>query len=1073
MEDNSSFISETLIETLTKQFYDWERRGRGWYVFDVPIEIEPPYEPFYHHYASSQQVPDDGRYQSLVVRAIKKIVHFIAPPDPEISEPDEPYSCLARSSPSVEESDISEICITLPPDTEISRAASEQFLNGLRYSQPLSFEIIGLSDSIFIQITCRKEDSRSIQNQLRAYFTDALLSEESNLISRLWNNNKETIMVDFGLSREFMLPLCTFKDFKYDPLIGITGALADLRPDEFSLLQVLFKAVSNPWEESIMRAVSDWQGRKFFIDAPQMYPLSKEKVSRPLFATVIRMVIQSPDEKRAWEIAKSLGGVLGQFANPASNEFIPLNNDGYDELDHMEDILKRQSRRCGMILNSEELVSLVHLPSASVSIPNLKRRTQRSKAAPSLFEGHQLVLGTNLHEGEERQVTLSSKQRIRHTYVIGISGTGKSTLILNSIIQDIKNGKGIGVLDPHGDLIDKILGHIPEEREKDVILFDPSDEEYPVGFNILSSRSEAEKNLLASDLVAVFRRLATSWGDQMTSVLGNAILAFLESRKGGTLADLRRFLVEKDYRRSFLETVEDQEVVYYWIKEYPLLSGRPQASILTRLDSFLRPKLIRHMVCQKENRIDFEKIMNGQKIFLAKLAQGIIGNENSYLLGTLLVSAIHQSALSRQNIKESERKNFYLYIDEFQNFITPSMAAILSGVRKYHLGLILAHQELQQLLEKGKEVASAVLSNPCTRICFQVGDFDAKKLEQGFSFFEAKDLQNLDVGEAIVRIEKAEHDFNLKTLPPPKVEANLAEERRAKIISYCRKTYGVEKAKIEKILAEARKPLFTYKPVEKIKKRLKKDQEEMVLSEVEKSLLKTVAEKPYQEKEDIGKDLGVSDETLKKMMDSLESKKLVDVAGDKEDKKSPIVPTTKGAKLAGCTPPLGRGGAQYKYLQHLIKKVGEEKGYRATIEKQVKDGQVDLVLETNERRIACEIALSTTIEQELGNIKKCIAANFNQVFVLSPDKKNLKKIEAIAVKKLSASDLEKVSFMLPEDFIDFFEKEEADALSKEETIHGYKVKVKYTALSEDQKKAKHEALSKVILQAMKRLKGKN
>src|SRR5262249_47618816 len=195
--------------------------------------------------------------------------------------------------------------------------------------------------------------------------------------------------------------------------------------------------------------------------------------------------------------------------------------------------------------------------------------------------------------------------------------------------------------------------------------------------------------------VSAFRRFSTSWGDQMTSVLANAVLAFLESDQGGNLADLRRFLIERDFRKSFLETVRDPEVLYYWQKEFPLISQKPQGPLLNRLNTFLRPKLIRYMVAQKENKLDFRTIMDEGKIFLAKLAQGAIGVENAYLLGTLIVSKLNQLVLSRQEQKESERRNFYLYVDEFQNFITPSMASILSGARKYHLGLILAHQDLR------------------------------------------------------------------------------------------------------------------------------------------------------------------------------------------------------------------------------------------------------------------------------------------------------------------------------------------------------------------------------------------
>ena len=388
---------------------------------------------------------------------------------------------------------------------------------------------------------------------------------------------------------------------------------------------------------------------------------------------------------------------------------------------------------------------------------------------------------------------------MRHMHVIGASGTGKSTLLLRMILQDIEGGNGVAVLDPHGDLIDQILGRIPEGRVHDVVLLDPSDEDHPVGFNILRAHSELEKTLLSSDLVAAFRRLSTSWGDQMTSVLGNAILAFLESSEGGTLADLRRFLIETDFRARVLTKVRDPQVVYFWRKEFPLLSGRPQASIRTRLDTFLRPKLVRNVVCQKESGVDVGRVMNEGKILLIKLSQGAIGEENAQLLGTFLVSKIQQMAMARQETEESKRRPFYFYVDEFHNFATPSMAAILSGARKYRLGLILAHQQMRQL-GRDDEVASAVLSNPHTRICFRLGDSDAKHMADGFASFVAQDLQNLGIGEAICRVERAEYDFNIRTRVLPEIGSQIASDRRRDVVAASREAYGTPSEKVEAAL---------------------------------------------------------------------------------------------------------------------------------------------------------------------------------------------------------------------------------------------------------------------------------
>jgi hypothetical protein len=335
-----------------------------------------------------------------------------------------------------------------------------------------------------------------------------------------------------------------------------------------------------------------------------------------------------------------------------------------------------------------------------------------------------------------------------------------------------------------------------------VVLLDLTDQEYSVGFNILTAHSNTEKTLLASDLVSVFRRLSTSWGDQMNSVLNNAILAFLESKRGGTISDLRRFLIEPAYQAEVLSTVQDSELIYYWQKGFPLLSGskstvnRSIGPILTRLEMFLAQKPIRYMVSQRDNRLDFGQIMDTGKIFLAKLPEGIVGKENSYLLGSLLIAKFHQLATARQEQEESLRRDFWLYIDEFPNFITPSMAQILRGVRKYRIGLTLAHQELRQL-DRDSEVASAVMTNPGTRIYFGVSDEDATKLARTLSFFETQDLQNLATGQAICRVEQANQDFNLAIPNSDPIDPAAAKAIHEAAKAASRQKYSRLRAEVE------------------------------------------------------------------------------------------------------------------------------------------------------------------------------------------------------------------------------------------------------------------------------------
>jgi predicted DNA-binding transcriptional regulator AlpA len=950
----------TLEERLTMQFYEWERRGRGWQVWEYPVELEPPFRPFLFHYAMASAAVDDGRRPTVLSSLVEGIFGKRPPPPPVL--PDPSIYEAPESTPELffVEEPLVEFHVVLPSGTKIVKDAAERVLVNLKYaSSPIAFEVVGTESSIVTQFGCLEPDRAQLAQQLRAHFPEATITEHEEYLEGLWDAEKASVIVDFGLSRECMLPIRTFRSFDVDPLIGIAGALADLREGELGLFQVLFQAARHPWAESMMRAVTDGEGHSFLADAPQMVALAREKIAQPLFAALLRVAALSETQPRAWTIAKAIGGALTQFADPTGNELIPLTNDGYEDDDHALDVRARRSHRSGMLLNLDELTSFAHPPSASVRVPQLKREEGKTKAAPQIVQGHAFTLGENTYAGQTVHVTLSADQRTQHCYVIGASGTGKSTLLLNMFLQDIERGEGLAVLDPHGDLIDEILGRIPERRAHDVVLVDPSDEAYPVGFNVLQAHSEIEKNLLGSDLVAVFRRLSTSWGDQMTSVLGNAVLAFLESTEGGSLIDMRRFLVDAGFRATFLKTVRDPEVVNYWERTFPLLVGKgPQGPILTRLDTFLRPKLIRYMVAQKENRFALAGIMNEGKIFLAKLAQGAIGEENAYLLGTLLVSKFQQLAMSRQQMAAALRRNFYLYIDEFHNFVTPTMAAILSGARKYRLGLVLAHQELQQLVSRDADVASAVIANPYTRICFRLGDYDAKKLADGFSFFQAKDLQNLQVGEAICRVERAEFDFNLKTHRLAVIDPETARKSRERLVALSRERYARPREVVEAALTPADLP---------------------------SPPAKSRAAAPEKQK--------------------------------KEAPSPPAMQAVRSEPSQDAVQTPGRGGPQHKYLQDLIKRWAEDRGYAVTLEKPVLNGLgiVDLVLEKRGTApIACEISVTTSPEHELQNAAKCLAAGFEHVFLVAPDKDTLTRVRTRASSILTPSQMKKVRFVLPE-----------------------------------------------------------
>jgi hypothetical protein len=1020
-----------LDEQLSEQFHRWEQRGRGWQVFDEPVSLEPPFRPFEGHYQPTTPAVDDGVrptfLSSLVKRASQKL-STESPPvpvEPEPAEEPEPIS-LVRDS-------LVELQASLPDKLDISKEAFEQFLLNLSLCrEPTAFELLGTHKRVAAQFVAGEGDAPLLRRQLQAYFPEAVFVPHAGGLEKVWEDSQgdEALAVEFGLKHEFMLPL---QSGKLDPFIGIVGALAELQPGELGLFQVLFQPVQNPWAESIVNSVSHADGKPFFVDYPELTGAAENKVARPLYAAVVRILVCAGERERMLQLARDLAGSLRVFANPNGNELIPLQNDDYPFEAHIEDVLRRQTQRTGMLLNSDELTGFVHLPSSAVRSPVFQRQTTKSKAAPAIVRQRGLLLGANDHAGETVEVRLSAEQRTRHCHIIGASGTGKSTLLLNLIRQDIENGEGVAVLDPHGDLIDKILGVIPSNRIDDVVLVDPSDSEYSIGFNILSAHSELEKTLLSSDLVAVFQRLSSTWGDQMNSVLQNAILAFLESDRRGTIADLRRFLIEPPFRNEFLKSVKDSEVVYYWQKSFPHLSGNKSiGSILTRLDTFLAQKPIRHMVSQPENRLDFAHIMDTGKIFLAKLPEGLLGRENSHLLGTLMVSKFQQIAMSRQAQQIAARRDYWIYADEFANFITPSMAEILSGARKYRIGLTLAHHELHQL-QRSPEVASAVMSHPFTRIVFRVGDDDAKKLAEGFSYFESKDLRNLETGQAVCRVERSDFDFNLSVPPPVEPDKYAAAARRQEVITRSRKKYGTARADVEAMQAKSRETMPAVEPQTSLP-------------------AKPVAEPPK----------------VPEVPKAAEPPAIVE-----------ITPTVV-AEIPKEQPPaikhepprdLGRGGKQHQAIQQRIKQAAEELGFRSVIEKPVLDGQgsVDLWLERTGQVIACEISISTTIDHEVGNVAKCLRAGVLKVAVICLDEERLRKIDSAVSGSLGAELAARVEYFQPDPFIAYLKTLKPPTPQPSETQYGgYKVKRSIPKLSAQEQKQKEDIANRIMAEAMRR-----
>lgn len=1004
----------TKAEYYTSQFYTWEYRGRGWFLAEAPVELEPPFIPFVRQEPQSSAV-DDGKRHTLVSALIEWVKGKPKPPEEEYPGLD--YETI---EPFVDETepDLCALQVQFPKERTITPERMKALLTMLSsLGTQVSFEIIGTAKAIIIQFVCPQATAGSVEAHICAYFPEAVIVYD-DLYLELIQPHIPASILDFGLQEEFIRPLATAKAFKVDLLTGIFAVLNRLEGIEQGGIQILFTGAVNSWSESIIHSAVMPDGSSFFADDPESPKRAIEKTSSPLCAVAIRAFGQGEDIKDSTRILSHISHALMIASTSPYNALIPLPHPEYDFETRVNDLHLRQSHRLGMLLNADELVNLLHFPSEEVQVDKLFKQARKTKALPAIAKGKELTLGANSHHGHTVPVTAGVQERMKHTYVIGATGTGKSTLLLSLIVQDIEAGNGVAVIDPHGDLIEAILTYIPEKRVQDVVIIDPSDSDYPVAFNMLFAHSDVEKEV-SSDMVAAFKRLSTSWGDQMHSIFSNAVLAFLESSQGGTLADLRRFLIEPSFRADILKTVTDPHIKYYWQKEYALLKTNSIGPILTRLDTFLRPKLIRNMVCQKRG-LDFENILDTQKIMLIKLPQGLIGIENSYLLGTLIVAKIHQAGLGRQ--AKALRKQFYLYIDEFQHFITPSMESIISGTRKYQLGLVLAHQDMEQLVKNDTDLSSAIIGNIGTRICFCIGDTDAKRLAAGFSYFEAEDLQNLDTGQAIARMGRRENDFSLDTIPLPQSE-NPTELKDA-IIAYSREHYATRREIVEKELSAGLQ--IPVQPSPEPVASLRKEEPPSMPEPVKKQL---------------------PEETPLALKPDDAEKTIADIARKKEE-------------------------SQHRYLQVLIKKMAESRGYKATIEAGTPDGKgkVDVLLEKDEMQIACEVSVTTDAAWELHNIQKCLAAGYGMIVSCMNDPKAIANLQKRIQENLSEKEQQKVKVLQPEMLFSYLDSMAIVEAPAETTFKGYRVKVSYDQVSDSEMKGKRESVAKIVADSLRKMK---
>lgn len=556
-----------------------------------------------------------------------------------------------------------------------------------------------------------------------------------------------------------------------------------------------------------------------------------DKVNRLLYTANVRMyVVASPERKLAAEHKlEELMGSFKQFALPNCNSFILKRT-------YVSATMAPDFRMYPYVLSVEELATLWHFPNTLVKTPNIDWVVSKKLEPPVDLPVTELdpditVLGEAVFRGHRTKFGIKPDDRRRHMYIIGKTGMGKSTLLENMIHSDILGGKGVGVIDPHGDLIEAVLRFIPSNRTNDVILFDPADRDFPLSFNMLSAKDPNQFPLVVSGLMSVFTKLWPDvWSGRMEHILRNTLLALIEGQGNSMLGILRMFS-DDVFRKKITDHLQDHLVKSFWEDEYAGWSEKYRteaiAAIQNKIGQLLSVPMIRNIVGQVGSKLSIREAMDQGKIVLVNLSKGNIGEDNSAFLGSMLVTKFQLDAMSRTDIPEKERKDFYLYVDEFQNFATESFATILSEARKYRLNLTLAHQYVGQLTigDNSDALRDAVFGNVGSMVAFQIGSDDAEDMSLQFEeMVTQNDILSLPKYHAYMRLMvagMASKPFSVSTLPPPKPEADTRRVdliRRASRERYCEKR-GVVEEKIGKWLDSAKEGRKLVQTAEKAKEK--------------------------------------------------------------------------------------------------------------------------------------------------------------------------------------------------------------------------------------------------------------
>ncbi len=710
-----------------------------------------------------------------------------------------------------------------------------------------SFEIVAMNKKIYFYIVSPRSMERYIEQQIHAYYGEAVIEEIDDY--NIFNPQTYVLSGQLKTNRSGFLPIKTYKKMETDAMQGIINVMSKLKKNEGMVVQYLVRSAKARWHlqparvarivregKSLKQAISEVSSgpvNSFFKDIATTAKLNdnksveqnrlssmeeevlkgiEEKNSKAGLEVNLRIIVSAENKAQGKTYLANLASAYTQYNLYEYGNSFPNHIKAKTNKKIVDDfIYRRFKEKNAFLLNTEELTSLYHFPLRTSETPNIVWLEAKQAPAPTDIPQSGIILGQNIYRGVKTDIRMSRTDRRRHTYIIGKSGVGKSKLIANMAIQDILNGEGVCLMDPHGDLIDDVIKRIPPERAEDVIVFSPADMDRPLALNLMEydERYPEQKTFVINEMINIFDKLydlKSTGGPIFEQYMRNAMLLVMSHpESGSTLMEIPRVLADPEFRKMKLKKCPDKTVVDFWRKEAEKAGGDAALAnvvpyVTSKLTQFISNDTMRPIIAQQKSSFNFRDVMDKQKILLVDLSKGKIGEMNAYLLGMIIVGKILMSALSRADMNETDRKDFYLYIDEFQNFTTDSIASILSEARKYGLNLIIAHQYIGQLVKnQDTSIRDAVFGNVGSWIVLKLGSDDAEIVEKEFSpVFNQFDLINIEKYTAYVKLlinNTAGRPFSMHT-PWPLAGIERGDIKQ-KIKDLSRLKYGQDRQLVE------------------------------------------------------------------------------------------------------------------------------------------------------------------------------------------------------------------------------------------------------------------------------------